>query len=223
MPSHRLVLGACLILGLTTAIATAQSSEKSSSEQTSADQASSSDTSFLAGPPVSDRASTSSAGFGAESGPRTERPIVVPVTQWLRTLRQVDLTPEQSKQTRQIAGELRDASQAYRKANAEEIKAVREMIKQAREDQQRLSDEQRARIDALHKKRPDVEAFQQRIWALLDADQQARMTSLLAEQREAIAKRRAKLREEGMSDEQIESLEKRRSERRGRRGNRNKS
>jgi len=140
---------------------------------------------LLAGPKVKQQADSESRGPASMT--RDRRDQQMPLTQWLRQLRNLDLTREQS---RTIMPEVRDFQQKQRdfqQTHGEELRELRTQIRQAREDAQ-PNPKLREQAEKLQQMAPKAEELQATIWQHLTPAQQEQMRQRIDEwqkQREA--------------------------------------
>jgi hypothetical protein len=143
----------------------------------------------LGGPPVAKEAAQGKEAFG-EKGPvkgnnNKERPFAGMAAErrnlelWRRAFEQLmpDLSPEVQAQVKAIRADLEARTKAFREANADRIRAFEQAARERKEsgDAGKKPDPAMAQeMQKLKDSAPKAEEAQQKIWALLTPEQQAK-------------------------------------------------
>ena len=136
---------------------------------------------LLAGPEVRE-ADGADAPFGGSG-----RPGTVSTRKWFDVLGRLDLDSDQRRAAGGIRRELQAAWTVYREECGQRLDVLAAEAREAREAGTRLPFDQRRELDRLKALRPDVTAYQMRIWSLLDESRRNRMRAEL----DAIRRREA--------------------------------
>ena len=124
---------------------------------------------------------------------------------WLATYRSLELTTEQRVQFVKIVSELTKSQQDFQKQYGKEIKTLRETQRKNKESSGELSSESKMRMLEIHELAPDVEAYQERAWKLLDAEQQVLFQTSLQEAIEEEQKRKEMKSMDSMQVDEMQS------------------
>jgi len=143
----------------------------------------------LGGPPVAKESTQGKDTFG-EKGPvkgnnNKERPMAGMAAErrnvelWRRSLEQLtpELSPEVQSQVKAIRADLEARTKAFREANADRIRAFEQAARERKEsgDAGKKPDPAMAKeMQKLKDSAPKVEEAQQKVWALLTPEQQAK-------------------------------------------------
>jgi hypothetical protein len=128
------------------------------------------------------------AGQGFAGGAdRRMRDATVPPQQWIRMYLRLDLSEDQRSQAGAVLEEFRQKTAAFEEEHAADLAAIREATRR-----RELSPELRQKAQRLNSARPLPEAYQQRLWDLLNQTQQEEMKAALAQARERMAENRAR-------------------------------
>ncbi|MCI0364546.1 MAG: hypothetical protein L0Y44_13055 [Phycisphaerales bacterium] len=145
---------------------------------------------ILAGPKVEPEAQHEGDGQMNPQGQRTQRQVEVPFVQWMRMVRQLELTDEQKSKTDAVAAEFRQAQDDFTDAQGEEGRELFREARKARQSGERLSPEQRQKMRAIEEGRPKPGPYQERIWAELTEAQQGELKQKLDQARQRMSQAR---------------------------------
>ena len=152
---------------------------------------------LLAGPKVDEEpASDDNPAFGGEE--RARQTTQIPPGRWFLILQEIELSDEQRAEANAIAEEYEQAASKFRAETRVEMRQLQDEIDKAREanlDDPKL----RERYREIQSKAPPPQAYQDRIWQILNAEQQEVFRAKLEEARQAIAERRAREQEERLN------------------------
>lgn len=148
---------------------------------------------LLAGPKVDEEpAAPDNPAFAGED--KMRQSVEIPALRWFMVVNELELSDEQSADVKNIASEYQDALRTFRKDHAEELSQLQARMRESRASgnfDPKLRDAYRQVQDQA----PAAEPFQDRIYKLLDEQQQADLRERLETLRTEIAERRAKERE----------------------------
>lgn len=135
---------------------------------------------ILAGPAVEPRAQDRSrpAFPGAEN---TRREPDVPLQQWMRVLRSLDLTIEQRDMLKATEAEFTKSQRDYLESQPAEVREIMRKAREARENGEPPPPEARETLRKFEEGRPKAQEYQQQIWDQLTAEQQGQMKAKLDE------------------------------------------
>ncbi len=196
--------------GLSTSIATAQTSrpQTSANEGTAGEQ--SPPSGFLAGPTIEDvDTSDVDSRFGG-GGPRRNR-VSVPVRQWFALLRKLDLDEDQAAEVRELVQSFQKTAREHQQANGQRLRDLQGQANEIRGAGGDVPTEMRRELGQLRSLAPKPATYQEKIWHLLTETQQRTMHSELAQTRQRIRQRRAA---QSMSDARPETVVDDRAQRR---------
>jgi len=151
---------------------------------------------LLAGPEI-EESESSGALYGNAMLRRAD--VTIPPQRWLRLIRLVDLRPDQRTAIRRIEQAFRERAREFRTTHGKELDALNQRRRAAQvEDGPPLTPQDLARFREIMQHAPGAAEAQQKIWAILDEDQQTVAKDILESERQRLIDARLK-RDQGMT------------------------
>lgn len=127
---------------------------------------------------------------------------------WMMAMRDMDLSDEQREKVRFVMQDLQDSNRKFRETHGEEMRGLMETMREARENGAMPPREVAEKLRSLEQSRPKIEQYQEKIWSILNEEQQkdmrAKLAAMTAQQEERRARRGGAggpMREPGMETE----------------------
>lgn len=158
---------------------------------------------LLAGPKVKEEpGATDNPSFGGDE--RLRQTVEIPSARWFAALRGLGFTAEEREQVEAVAREYQDVAAAFRKENAAALREMQERIRKLNESGE-PDPKLREKYRELRDSAPDAQPYQDRIWQMMNEEQQEAFKVKLEEIRKELAERRAAQREDQINSMRRES------------------
>lgn len=112
---------------------------------------------------------------------------------WMMAMRDMDLSDEQREKVRFVMQDLQDSMRKFRETHGEEMRGLMETMREARENGTMPPREVAEKLRSLEQSRPKIEQYQEKIWSILNDEQQkelrAKLATMAAQQDERRARR----------------------------------
>jgi Spy/CpxP family protein refolding chaperone len=155
--------------------------------QESSEGAAQSKEELLAGPEVREDDTALPADF---TGASQRAAAVISAEAWMRIVRSLDLTDEQTARINTIEQEVRQAMLEFRQTYGEELREFERLRREAVASGKRPTEEMQRRYAEINKLAPSPVEAQEKIWALLTEEQQTAMSARLEELRQRMIEER---------------------------------
>jgi len=142
---------------------------------------------LLAGPEVHEDDAALPADF---TGASQRAAAVISAEAWMRILRSLNLTEEQTAEINAIEQEVRQAMLEFRRTYGEELREFERLRREAAESGKRPTEEMQRRYAEINKLAPSPVEAQEKVWALLTEEQQTEMSARLEELRQRMIEER---------------------------------
>lgn len=188
-------------VGLSSSIATAQTSRPQTSANDAKIAEQSPPSGFLAGPTIEDTETQDVDSRFGGGGPRRNR-VSVPVRKWFALLRKLDLDEDQAAEIRELVQSFQKTAREHQQANGQRLRDLQGQASAIRGAGRDVPTEMRRELGQLRSLAPKPASYQEKIWSLLTETQQRTMHTELAQIRQRIRERRAA---QAMSDARPET------------------
>jgi hypothetical protein len=146
---------------------------------------------LLAGPKVEAEATQQRNNPGRpNAGNDQKREMDIPFQQWVTTLRGLGLSQEQQDKARSIVNEFQQATRDFQNEHGEDMRQLFGEMREARQSGKEPAKDSRDKLKQFEDSRPKPDAYKQRIWDLLNEQQQGQMKEKLESMRQQMMEKR---------------------------------